>query len=451
MGKHLGLKAFVLLVVIFFHSIVLTPKIHAGTMGTVIDIAVARQALRTIAPTVVKATPAGWGYALAYMGIAAAAYIFIKSGAVTGIKNWLDSTLDPQLIPPPPWGTYNTWSAATGSWQFRTTQNGPSCTYFQVNSNTGYGWPSGTQGQWMVYSSCASAGDIASFVASHGGSAIPPPPSVPTDYGLPGGLLETSVPTWPDHSVFFTPGAADLLTGANSPIGGTPMTDADIDKAVSALGANEVDSSGVQPRPNTNDNTLSADANASIPYLQQIMNYVSNLIGIKSDTGFIKTNTDNLVAGQAAQTSAVNQSLGKLDNIAIASQAMKGTMDNVGIAINNQTVAIEQILDKLDNVVNALKESTASQSSLSSRVSEVKDLLLSKFPFSIVAAVTSPGAVTGGTYTIPDLQFPMGTSVSVDPLANDEIHSWVTWLRGLMSVGMWAIFVLVMVRRVTEI
>jgi len=429
MGKYLGLKAMLMVAVIFFHSFVLIPRSYAGAMGAVIDISVARQALRSIAPSVLKATPAGRGYAIGYFTVAGIAYLLVKSGAVTAMKNWFDTNIGDGALP------------LTPSQPEKISSNGLRKVTCALNGgvNTWFLWEKYYVGDsWHYYTAYAVPSNEASirtwlYGSPTGGGSVP---TTSQDYGVP---LEISQPNFPGGSVVFTPGGADLLNGANPPGPVTEMTDGDLDKMAGALGATEP-VAGTQPNPTAGDNALSPDANASIPLLRLIANYVSNLVGIKTDTGGIKTNTDNLVSGQAAQTNAVN--------------SMSGKMDNIATAIQNQTIIDNQMLGKLDNVaqsMDTLKNTTASQSSLSSRVGEVKILLLTKFPFSIVGAVTSPGAVSGGTYSIPDLQFPMGTSVSVDPLANAEIHSWVTWLRGLMAVGMWAIFVLVMVRRVTEI
>jgi len=448
MEKHLGLKAFVLLVVIFFHSFYLVPVGYAASMGVVVDIAVARQVFRSIAPSVVKATPAGRGYALAYFGVMGVGYLLVKSGAVTALKNWWDGTVGAPATD----GTF--WFSLAGTHRH----------VYYVSSGSAYGWSNWSNatcpGSWNTTSrTCVGSnfinggypyGTFNQAYTGAGGSGTPgnQPPSVPTDYGT---QLLPNQPVWPDGSIFFSPGAAAFLNGAN-PVGPvTELTDADLDKMKVALGATTPDAQGNQPTPDLGDSNLSEDANATIPYLQQIMNYVSNLLGIKTDTGAIRISADNLVAGQSAQTSAVQQSLGKLDNIAIASQSMKNTMDNVGVAIQNQTVEIQKIPAKLDNVVAALNTTTVTQNNLSTRLSNVKTALLSKFPFSIVAAVTAPGAVTGGTYSIPDLHFPLGTTVSVDPMQNAQMASWIGWLRGLMATGMWAIFILVMVRRATQI
>jgi len=444
MGKHLGLKAFVLLVVIFFHSFVLIPKSYAG-MGTVVDISVARQAFRSIAPSVVKATPAGRGYLIGYAVVSGIAYVAVKSGAVSALKTWVDTLLSgtpsqgtsthvdyaagTQGLINSPYGaaiTFNTYDGTWIAWRHTSSQaTGYQSTYSWQYS---YSQPSVLTTHLLAYQ----------YLFGGGSSPAVPPPTVPTDYGTP---LTTSQPDFPSGSVKFSPGGAALLNGANNPETVVEKSDEELEGIAGALGMTEVSPEGQQAGdPATNDNTVTEGDSTQIGYLRQMLYYLTNLIGIKTDTGVIKTNTDNMVAGQSLQTTAIN--------------TMAGKMDNIAIAINTQTEIDNQILTKMDNVaqtVETLKNTTASQSSLSSRVGEVKDLLLTKFPFSIVAVVTSPGEVSGGTYSIPDLQFPLGTSISVDPLENDEIHSWVTWLRGLMAVGMWAIFVLVMVRRVTEI
>lgn len=447
MRKHLLFKASALLVVMFFHSFVLVPMLNAS----VYEAEVAKAFYQAVAPSVVAATPAGRGYLLAMAVGSAVIYIAVKSGAVTSIKNWLNGYYPSSIDAATHTGVAN---AYVGS------PIGPYYPKIYFLSSNGYwtrytfrtsdGVQTGGGGYYTTFNDA-----YRSFYGVDWVAALLP--TVPTNYSAQAALTQPSLNT---NDVFGSQGLLPwLLGGGATLVKATQMPDADLDKMKEVLGLTSPDSAtGVQPKVNLNDNTLTPEANQSIPLLQQIVSFVSNLLGIKTDTGSIKTNTDNLVAGQSAQTTAAQQSLGKLDNIAVLSQAQKNTMDNVGVAINNQTTMVQQSLGKLDNVATAtqaLKDAvtttTATQSGLSTRISAVKTLLLTKFPFSIVAAVTAPGAVSGGTYTIPDLHFPLGTVVSVDPLANTEIHGWVTWVRGLMAMGMWAIFILVMVRRVTEI
>lgn len=443
MGKHLGFKAFVLLVVMFFHSFVLVPITYAGT---VVDMAAARSVLRAVAPSVVAATPAGWGY---WLGIAVSAgiiYMAVKSGAVTDLKNWLTS-----------------WVTPTAE---NTSYLGPLINIGGTNYRYRFYWEPGN-GKWAAEKRTAADGYmggstyyyntwLAAYQGVYGVAYSPPTaPTIPTDYST---LMAAHNPTFSANGVFYSPGGAAQLAasgGGGTIIKAEQKSDADLDLLKGALGMTAADpSTGAQPNPTANDNTLSPGENQSIPLFQQMVNYLSNLIGIKSDTGRIADSNDNIAVGVAAQTTAITNMAGKMDNIAILSQAQKNALDNAVVAINNQTAIDNQILVKMDNVAQTLdtfKNTSASQSTLSSRIGEIKDLLLSKFPFSIVGAVTSPGSVSGGTYTIPDLHFPLGMVVSVDPMANTEIHSWFTWCRGLIAVGMWAVFILVMVRRVTEI
>ncbi len=446
MGKNLLFKAFILLIVIFFHSFVLTPKIYAGTMGAVIDIAVARQTLRTIAPSVVKATPAGWGYAVAYFTVAGIAYYFIKSGGVTALNNWLNT----QLGASPPdgstvaVGTYVTFYITGGGTEIQCRAKKYSDTSWSYQVYISGNWTAENFGSGFTSISAAAAHAQAAWgtqgTSPHGFSPGAPSPTIPTDYGTP---LQGSQPNFPDGTVKFTPGGAAQLNGTNPPGTATSLPDAEIDRMTAALGATQP-VAGTQPPPNTGDNTLSNDANASIPWLQQIANYVSNLVGIKTDTGAIKTNTDNMIVGQSAQTTAI--------------QNMSGKMDNIAAALNNQTNQDNAVIEKLDNVAqttlslkDAVTGTSASVETLSTRINSLKSLMSTKFPFSFIQGITVPTVQPGGTSLVPDIVLPTGQHWVVDPMQYTVIADFFSVVRSLVSLMMWAVFTLVMIRRVTQI
>lgn len=444
MKKHLLFKACVLLSVMFFHSFVLVPKLYATTWEALAG----RVAFRAFAPSTVAALGSGTALVVGAVVAGGIGYLIYKSGAVTALKTWLNSSLDPQYYPPPPWGTYNTWSAATGPWQFRTTQNGPSCTYFQVNSNTEYGWPSGTQGQWMVYSSCASAGDISSFVASHGGSAIPPPPTVPTDYDS---SMGSTGPNFSSSQIYGSPGVAASIVGGAAIVSAVTMPDGDADRMISGLGANEITDSGTQNGvPSSNDNTVTTGDAATIGLLQQIMNYVSNFVGIKSSIDAVKTANDCVASATSALSSTVASQSGKLDNIAtiglsqsskldniaVIDTAISLKMDNVVTSINAQTQAIENVETKIEHLDNTITSSVATSGTVQTRIQSLRDAAATKFPFSLASSL-SVAAISGqSTYDFGSLPLTPSISITINPMAGPLADLFV-WIRQMLVWLFW--------------
>jgi len=422
MGKRIGLKAFVLLVVIFFHSFVLVPKVHATAWEGIAG----RLAYRAMAPSVIAALGSGTALVIGAVVAGGVGYLIYKSDAVTALQNWLNAN---PLNPGQAVSGFKEEFAGMGAIIY-STYNG---WFYWVDCSNGNNCTGGSMGTytWSYANMIASGstGDhsyAAQYNSKFGTSPGPlAAPTVPIDYA---DELSGSQPSFPWGSIFATLGTAAAISGSTPIISATTMSDSDADKFIAGLGATPVDSSGVQEGapPITTDNTVTAGDTAQIGILQSIMNYVSNLIGIKT------------IAEQAKTT---------LDNSLVVQQGIKQSMDNT------LTVG-QEISGKLDNVVegvNSLTGTSATEASLSTRISGVKNAMLTKFPFAIVAAVTSPGEVAGGTYSIPNLHFPLGLEVVVDPMQHTEIADWVTWLRGLMAISMWAIFLLVMVRRVCEL
>ena len=429
MGKNLGMKAAVLLVVIFFHSFVLVPKSYATVPASAAGLT--RVAFNAMSPQAL------WDLAVAneakamlvgvrLAGAIGLVYYLYDSGALDKLKDWVAGGLGEGVPPDGDIGAYT--AGSTTKYIF---YSGGYLSIYNDSGGTNLWYYMGYPQRWQCtrydgtyYAAIEWAKET--IRAAYGqtpaywGTSPPAPPSVKTDYT---GIAVD--PQFVNGTVWGSPGAGSLLPGiASSPsppdvVTAEAINPGDVDAIKNGLGLTEVDpNTGVQPDTVTDNTVTRGDQNTNnllgqiLSVLVSIRDYASNLLGIKS------------------------------------------SMDNVAVAINNQTAEIEKIPAKLDNViasVESLKETTATESTISTRLSSVKTLLLTKFPFSIVAAVTSPGSVTGGTYSIPDLHFPLGHTVSVDPMQNAEMASWITWLRNLFATGMWAIFILVMVRRATQI
>ena len=439
MKKYLCLKAFILLIVIFFHSFVLVPRAIASSYEGV----VAKAFYEAVAPSVVAATPAGRGYLLALAVGSAVVYIAIKSGAVTAVKNWFnginaDSGKKSFVGPIGTWGPGFT----VGGQVFKIKLSADGVHYdLQQNGNGAAG-----NATWQ---------QIIDQIA-YWGSWNPAPlaaPTVPTNYGT---QLAASQPSLNTNDVFMSQGAAAMLAaGTAALVKATEMADAELEALKLVMGLTSPDhTTGVQPKPNLGDNTVSADANQSIPLLSQIVNFVSNLVGIKSDTSAIRTNMDCVVSVVSGVGTNVQSMSTKLDNIAVLTQAQNNILENVVIAINNQTSIDNAMLGKIDNVaqsIGSLNNVAATQSTISTRIDGLKSLMATKFPFSFISGITAPSGGGGGHYDIPDLQFTGGYVLVVDPMKYPVFANFFGTVRTLVAIGMWAVFTLVMIRRVTQI
>lgn len=422
MKKHLIFKASVLLIVMFFHSFVLVPKSYA-VASTGLEKSALRLVWNAASPAGIKAAQAAGQAALVgwrITGVVGLAYILYTSGALTKMVNW--------------------WNAQVGTAQHAADYYSANGTHIQITAGDPGHWNLFLNGNAVVGNGTWQAilDGIHAYVGNYPAGVNDPgamaAPTVPTDYG--GSAALDISPGLSTGDLKGTQLAGPMLAGTSDPRPESIafLSSGDGDTVSAALGMTDINpATGAQPNPTTNDNTYTAGDAHTSGLLQQIINYVANLVGIKTDTGKISSNTDNLVAGQSAQTSAANQSLGKLDNIAILAQAQKSTLDH------------------LDNAVKALSTPTVTEGSLSSRLSAVQSLLSTKFPFSIVSSIQGPGTVSGGTYEIPDLVFPLGVTITVDPMRYPQMATFVGFVRGLMAVGMWAMFVLIMIRRVTQI
>lgn len=449
MGKHLGLKAFVLLVVIFFHSFVLVPKANATAFQGVIG----RIAFRAIAPSVIAGLGSGMAAVIGVSLGVGIGYVIIKSGGITALKNWLNSAGSPLAK-----GANYRGMASNGLYYSIVTISGPA---YQVwTAFGGYHLSPEAYGDaYQGVGNLAYAVDMINGALGQSGSTFDPP-IIPTDYIT---SLATTQPAFDSTThVFATPGAAAALVGGAAIVTATTMPDSDADKFKTGSGATAVTNSGTQAtNPAKTDNTVTQGDVTNQGMFQQMINYLSNLVGIQTSIDASKSSIDNMALGMNIQTgildnvgSGINRMTNTMDNVGIGVNRIANSMDNVVPAIQNQTAILDNVgglVRNLDNTVSSLKTTTATQSSLMSRVAEVRDLLVTKFPFSFALAVADPGDIAGETYSIPNIQMPLGQEIVVDPLRYPALASFISFVRGIVALGMWAIFVLYCIRKGAEL
>src|SRR3972149_437982 len=111
MKKHLCLKACFLLVVIFFHSFILVPKSYATTWEGVAG----RIAFRAFAPSVIAALSTGTALVVGAVVAGGIGYLIYKSGAVTAMKTWLNTSYPSSFPWPVPGGSTYYFTTASGN------------------------------------------------------------------------------------------------------------------------------------------------------------------------------------------------------------------------------------------------------------------------------------------------------------------------------------------------
>lgn len=423
MKKHLGFKAFILLVVIFFHSFVLVPQAHAtGWQGVA-----GRIAFRGIAPSAIAALGSGTGLIIGAVVAGGIGYLIYKSGAVTALKNWLNATVaNPIVEPPAGTGNYCQTTNIAGTSKRRATKSGGG----SWNLSSG---PTGVEVNNGGVSTWAEAAAWLSWTGA-GSYQMITPPSTPQDYST---LLAATQPSFPSNSLFGSPMVAAAIAGGAAIVSAITMSDGDIDKFIAGSGSTVIDSDGVQAGnpPSTTDNTVTAGDTASIGLLQQIVNYISNLVGIKTDTAGIKTGIDNVVSGISTMS-------GKLDNVGVFPQSGLTTLDN--IAVNTGAIPA-----KLDNVIEIIGTVAATSSSVASRIDSLKMAASTKFPFSLAGSL-SVATVSGvSTYVFASLPLTTSISIPIEPMLG-PLHDLFDWIRQLLVWFFWAGTLLAILRKGME-
>lgn len=449
MEKHRVGKAAVLLVVILFHSFVLVSRAHAtaweGTVGRIM--------FRSLAPAVIGGMSGGMGIVAGVVIGGGVGYIAVKSGAVAALETWWNNTVGNNAAnwaPAPGVNCYfsNTnpdagpTSLGTGIYVNITKQAsspylwGWNRSYYnngahQYTINGGYPYNSFSEAFYGAFGHNPGTANIANFTDT-------------MDYGS---YLAISQPSFPANSVYASPGAAAALAGGAAIVSVAQMSDSDIDKFITGTGSTPVSSDGVQEGspPATNDNTMTAGDTASVGLLQQILNFVSNLVGIKTGVESVRTSVDNAVVG-------ISQNTAKMDNVVVGINQQTAKLDNVVSGINTQTGVLEQVgtkVEHMDNTISGISSSTATVSSLQTRVDALRDLAATKFPFSLVGSL-SASAVSGTShYEFGSLPLTPTISVPIEPMLG-PLSSLFTWIRQLLVWFFWAGTLLAMLRKTME-
>lgn len=421
MKKHHVLKAFVLLVVIFFHSFVLVPKANATAFEGILG----RLAFRAMAPSVIAALGSGTALVIGAVVAGGIGYLIYKSGAVDALQSWLSSG-NPQY-PIPPVGTPYITPVFPNGYSVKIVAHDPA---LNPQSYAIY-WSNNGGSVWHFYSGTTNYQDCINYIISTSGGVGISLPSVPQDYVQ---NMVSSQPSFPSGSMFGTPGVAAAIVGGAAIVSAVTVSDSDADKFIAGSGASAVASDGTQAanpnNPSPTDNTLTAGDSSIIGLLSSMVNYVSNLVGIKTSVDSVKTGIDNAVIGISQQTAV-------LDNVGTGINSMKNTMDNVGVAINNQTAVLEDVKTGVNQLDNTLTQPIATPSTISARITALRDIASTKFPFSLASSI-SVSAVTGSSsYVFTSLPLTPSISIPIDPFAG-PLHDFFIWVRGILVWLMWA-------------
>lgn len=459
MKKHL-FKAIFLVMVMFFHSFVLVPKSYATTWEGVAG----RLAFRAFSPSTIMTLGSGTSLVIGAAVAGGVGYLIYKSGAVTALKDWWNSAVGQVSAPTDiTTGTDLLFVVGTGS--------GSTVRIRKVGTGS-YDCYNGNPGTWVQNKSTLALA-IAWLQNAYGSND----PQYPARNFNPGGIspptspldyisqLVSSQPSLSNY-LFGSPGVAAAVFGGAAIVSAVTMPDADADRLKTGLGATPINNAGVQEGspPTTTDNTVTAGDTASIGLLQQIVNFVSNLLGIRTSAEGIKTTLDNSLG-------VLQQISGKLDNAGSFPQSAQNSLDNIAGStylvparldnIISNTGAVPAKLDnlitttgaipaKLDNVINTITELSTTQSAVQTRMDALKDVALTKFPFSVVAAFSITPVSGSSTYSFASLPLAPGIEVPINPLAG-PMGDFFVWVRSILVWLMWAGVLFMMLKKVMEV
>jgi hypothetical protein len=459
----------VMLVVIMFHSFVLVPKAHATSW----EWAAARQVFKVVSPAAVAAAGTGSALLLAIAFGAGIDYVIFKSGAITALKNWWNDNM--QYPSPISTATVNTqyaytaengnvyWIAAkpyggTGTWHgyignsegdYGTHRIGWAAGPVYLDwggtgmSNNAYGGSIPASGiQWAIMGATIWVNNnIGNGSGTPHWGTTTSPSSSPVDIGATGGTS----PTFPAGSVIASPGAAARIASGVRDYGVEVswLTDAQAGAILDAFNGKTIASDGSEVAstvPEPTDNTMTAGDSQSIGLLQGIYKYVASLLGIKSDTGRMANTLDNTLT-------AIQTMSGKLDNVGGGSfpQAAQNALDNIGV----NTQAIASKADNIATLVQGLSETTGTAANIKSRMSSLRDIAATKFPFSIGAAliITNPsgGHMNLGTFHLGPV------AVDIAPLGVPLVGTLLTTARMIFALFLYAGTLFAIIRRVDSL
>lgn len=420
MKKHLALKACVLLVVMFFHSFVLVPKSYATTWEGVAG----RLAFRALSPAAISGLTAGSGIIVGVALGVGIGYIAYKSGAITALKNWWNSNI---ATAPLSQGQVISWTY-NGVAQRIESPDGIHYNYYRNGSLI-----------WAYTNYAQLISDIGSF---YGQGSKPPNQTIEnfTDTMDYGSQLFSSQPSFPANTVYATPRTAPAVSGSAPIVSVQTATDGDIDKFIAGSGATPVASDGTQVgNPPTTDNTVTAGDTASIGLLQEIINYVSNLVGIKDNAQSIRQTLDNSLVVQ-------QQMSAKLDNVGSFPPAAQSALDNISLNTSVIPAKLDNVLTGVQSVDNAIRTSAATSTSIQTRIDALKTAASTKFPFSLASSLSVSEISGSSSYEFAPLPLTPSISVTINPMAG-PLHDLFVWIRQMLVWFFWVGTLFAMLKR----
>lgn len=436
MRRHLVGKAAVLLVVAMFHAFVLVPRSHANVVP--FPGAAARMLIRAVGFGVNPGATVLYVVAAAVTG-----YLVYKSLAVSAVKSWQSEAQSPY-----PWPGTDTnvgmvvvggW--AEGSWVVycQTQESGGTWRYFDGWAQKGgqnlYGGNKQSSGYIYASSDLARKAwhdylnnymvTAQGATSAHYNVSYVPSNNDPYD---PGVIPNEDAPTFPAASVYMSPGLAAGFDGSESvQVVASGISDSAAQDFIDAGKLIEVDpDDGSLGEPSTaSEVDLLTALNAILDDSRQ-QSRESTQQEVLGKLGEIKTGLDNATGGSFPQ-----EAQDALDDISLK-------MDNVAVG--------------LESVEDALTETTATEQTLSTRFAAVRDLALTKFPFSLVGSynVTVP---SGGNYDLGGWELVNGnaaTMVNIAPLSG-PLGATFLWIRQLLVYMLWALTGFGMIKRVTNL
>lgn len=430
MNRRKKIAIFLVLLMVLF-SAVEVPVANA----TIIQGYVANLAFRSVAPSVITTLGSGSALIIGSTAIIGGGliYIAIKSGGVTALKNWWNSNIAPSWKSD---GTDNFYNRSTD--HFHIVGSGTSWTLHQGSGTYGNSDWAGyyCTHQTQITSGFTSYAQAWNMVMSGQPTPSNPAPAVPTDYSA---QLANSQPAFPAGTVYGTPGAAAALTNSSPATSVQIVTDAVADTLIKSLPMTEINSDSSQAPPvagPVTDNAVTKGDAEQVGLLQSMLNYLMHLFGIKTAVESVATNTNTIS--------------NKLDNVTTTLPGMKSSIDcstSQLIAAREAVESSNRFLDNIahqlanpassgaDNIIQTITQPVTQTSVLSNRMTQLKTLAATKFPFSIVSSYTEPSSVniTSPDIGMPDIILPNGDHVttsfpiSLDP-AFQMFRNLLSWL-----------------------
>lgn len=416
-----------------FHSLYLVPVANATAWQGYL----ARIAFRAVSPSTIMAMNSATAIVAPIFIAGMVGYVVYKSDAITALKNWWNSSPGADQYPVPATefatptrgaGTTASVEYMSGAWRVRT------WTAAHANSGNYADWWTSLAGYGCApYSGNSSSNAWLCVQAMAGGSGVvthPSPPVTPTDYSTD---LSTSQPSFPSQSVYASPGMVANMTGAEAAGVATQMSDADAQAFANAAGLTAVDTAG-QTQDGFHDATPADNgATGSFPAAAMAL-----LDAIRANTGS-SAQTLEQIRQQGLENTATFPVAAQnaLDNIAVGTLGVSNKLDNVIGGINAQTTAIEDISTKVEHLDNTITQSTATSSTVQSRIDALKTAASTKFPFSLASSLTVAPISGTSTYEFTSLPLTSAISIPIQPMMG-PLHTLFDWIRQLLVWFFWA-------------